>query len=367
MKQLSDLETKEVSLVDKAANKKRFIVFKSKEAPIAKEDDQKLMAKVTKKVKEMVAKEDDGSGLSDRAQSALRAVARILAPFKDEITDAHLDAIQSEVGINAESEQPGEVGEEEIEMKKPDGVSDKDHADAMEEANKAYMAKLGKPLYPAKQPQQKSQKEMDEEESEKVAAKKAADAKAADEASKPKDKKEDDGVEKNNVTKSLDLSAFPEAQRPQLEAIFKHQNETIGGLVQKNVDLEKQLKDRDAKDLEKEFVSKADGLPNVGLAKADVIESLKDAHKAGPEAYARAVKNFETINKQNASSSLFKAIGSSGVGASGDAQGRLDALVESTVAKSSGKTKEEVYVEVLQSTEGQKLYAEAQAGRPGGI
>ena len=402
MKKLYNLSAEEVSLVDKGANKKKFLIFKSRggnQMPaknISREVREmmnmppKVAANLEKVVKEMAhphksaagdmppkkdsavfkGPEHEEHGLSERAQAALKAVGRILHPHKDEIQGHHLGAVAHEVGIGDHSEeQPGEVegkhgsdgkmgktpmhqGEDEIEMSVayPEDVEEEHHSEAVEMAKKAYKAhldKMGYRKYPDEEVAQKGKKlEDDEDEDE--------------------SEEEEEHVGKNvkKAAGSLDLSAFPKEQRPHLEMIFKSNRE----LVQKNLDLEKQIKDRDAREREREIVQKAAEFNNVALPQEEIIETLKDADKLGAKSFERVCKQFETLNEQGRSSNLFREIGTSqSAEGAGSAEAKLDALVNSIVQKSgSDKSKEQIYDEVIQTPEGKRLYRESQQKRFGG-
>ncbi len=126
MKRLYDLDPAEVSLVSKGANKRKFLIFKSQngdEVPTdtkslleqIKKADPKVLAEVeevTKNYYQMAANPQGGDpmqmGLSDRAQAALKAVARILLPFKQELTLDVIDQVLESVGIFAEADLMGD-------------------------------------------------------------------------------------------------------------------------------------------------------------------------------------------------------------------------------------------------------------------
>lgn len=397
MKRLSSLKTDEVSLVGKGANKKKFLIYKNSEGKpmptpaqeiqnLINKVDPKVMANVEKVVKGMKIKKFEaeegkdkaekehgsdmlpgkdsaahkdgaGAGLSDRAQAALKAVARIIAPFKDELSDDHMDAVQDAVGIHSDKTEDG-VGKDHM-AAIPEGVSDEHHAEALDMAKKAYGAhleKMGYRKYPDQQPENtnKSKHGLEDDDDD--------------------DEDGEDDVDKSAVTKSasLDLSAFPEKQRGQLELIFKANNELAEKnkeLVQKADKLEKAIADRDAKDEHREIVQKAEEFTHLGLPKEEIIEQLKDAKKMGEKSYARVCKSFETLNVQSKESGLFKELGSrqGGTGV-GDAEAKLERLVDTVVQKSEGgMSRAAIYDEVLKTDEGKKLYAEMKRNRPGGI
>lgn len=403
MKRLHSLEPEEVSLVKRGANKKKFLVLKDDEGtkmPRKESDslrevrnlvngvDPKIMAKVDKVVKNMsgMKPEDLPPGkdsatykseevdpemhpegpkpLSDRAQVALKAMARIAAPFKDEMGDHHVMAALKEVGIGGDEEQPGEVGHaighSEDGMGKamhdmnkgkaiPEKVEEKHHAEALEFAKKAYkshMEKMGYQKYPAEQPAMKAKHLADED-----------------------DEEGEENVDKSKVSKaaeSVDLSAFPEAQRPALQQIFK----SHAALVQKNEELtadkervEKELKTERELRRDKEFIQKAHSFTHVGGDVKELAETMKALEDADPS--GKALKLFESklraANEQVKKGELFGTMGttiSKSGSAGNDAFAKLNSLVDQIVMKGSDVTREQVFDQVIQTPEGKRLYAE---------
>lgn len=406
MKRLFNLDPGEVSLVPRGANRKKFLVFKSlkgNEMPKKDQQDREIrnliesvspatMKKVDQVLKTLTAKrvrkdggdlmptkdsrtykEDDGGDmgdgdvemaddkpLSERAQAALKAMARIAAPFKDELTQKHLSAVAQEVGIGepAPTEAPDEKTPSDEKLDKglmdsesPEGIEGEHHAEALAMARKSYgehLKKLGYRKYPDAEMQQKSKME---------ACDKDADSDEDDE--------EEESVGKVNKS-ALDLSAFPKSQRSQLEMIFKAHQE----LVQKNEELEAELeKERDHR-VSKEFAERARGFKHLGVDSNKLATVLKGLASKDADAYKEIEGILKSADKQIGAGGLFGEIGSrqSGTGDPSNASARLDALVEQVVQKSDGaQTKEQAYDAVLRTAEGKRLYKEYTSARPGGI
>lgn len=383
MRQLYELDPEEVSLVPRGANKKKFLITKSSKGnrmPAEKKIenavreavagvDAATMKKVETVVKAMTMTKaappsdgtaapssDAGQPLSDHAQAALKAMGRIGAPFKDEINQSHIAQVMNEVGVGAGQEQPGDnptkEGKVEMSMEAPEGVSSEDHTQGMDEAHKAYMGhmeKLGYQKYPSPQPTTK--------------------AKASDE--EEEDEGEEDDVSKTAVTKGdsgLDLSAFPKEQRPQLEAIFKSFGEKNKELVEKNANLEKELRTERDERVSKEFKEKATAFKHLGTNTDDLAKVMKSMSEKDPESFKVLEKTLKAADEQIAKGDLFKELGSKGGTSVGDAEAKLDALVDSVVQKSGGeKTRDQIYSEVLKTAEGKRLYKEYKSSRPGGV
>lgn len=342
MRRLYDLEPAEVSLVPQGANKKKFLIFKNDDGvTMSREELLKQINKVSpatmKQVEKVLkdydamCKDGEGTGLSDRAQAALKAVARILAPFKDEITDDVIDQVLESIGISAD--EPGETGEG------------------------GDVGKLGAPLYPPTQPRN-TNKGKDGKDG------KDGDDKNKDDKGEPVSKEQKQPVIKADGT--IDFEQVPQDVRPALELIWKSNQE----LIKKNGDLEKTLNDRAAAETEREIVAKAATFSHLATSKEDVVAMLKDAHKSGKESYERVCKSFATQNEQARASRMFNEVGSSLPGASGaaDTQAKIDAAVDAIVQKSNGSTtKEQAYANFIQTPEGQRMYGEFKQQRPGGI
>lgn len=375
MKRLFDLDPAEVSLVGKAANKKKFLIYKSRKGNVMPEIDlitPEKMKKIDKVLKSMPAamplkkdagdmpprkdsavfkdKEEGADGgapaVSERGQAAMKAAARILAPHKDELHKGHLEAVAHEIGMT-----DGPAEKEGSQMAIPENVEDEHHVAALGEAQKAYSAhleKMGYRKYPDQQPTQKK-KPLEEDDKD--------------------DESGEDDVSKTAVAKSdtgLDLSAFPENQRAALELIFKSNSD----LVKKNAELEKDLKhERDTRVM-KDFQEKAKSFRHLGANTEELGTVLKSLSEKDPEAYGKMEAVLKAADAQiGMGADLFTERGTRiSKSASGSPDAKLDALVDSVVQKSDGnKTREMIYDEVLKSPEGQRLYAEMKASRPHGI
>lgn len=392
MKKLHSLDVNEISLVPRGANRKKFLVFKSDEGNrmnIQEEvrrlingvpaETMKRVETVVKSFGEAKVKEgeeptiekdgegDEAGGMSERAMAALKACARILEPFKDEINDGHMDAIQNEIGMKDPGAAPAldapadkaagcEGMEKSIGISAPDGVEEEHHNAALGEAQKAYSSSLEKMGY------EKSPADGDVE---KAKAEKAKADKIKSEKSKKDDEEEEEDMEKSKVGKSdIDFSVFPKEQRGQIEAIFKSGQETR----KENEVLKEEIRKRDEREKEREYITKADTFTHLGLPKDEVVEALRDAAKAGQKTYDRTVKHFEMISKQSRESGLYSELGSSqGHGGVSDADAKLNALVEQVVQKSDGtKSRSQIYDEVSQTKEGKLLFKQAMDAAEGG-
>lgn len=377
MKRLYNLDAKEVSLVGTGANKKKFLIFKSLKGKhmqpsqeimkLLKSVDPKQMEKLEKVIKGMASgemppkkdsatfKAEEGQGMSDHAQAALKAVGRILAPHKDEIHGGHLKAVGHEMGIQ---DAPTEAADEKTpadEMEKsqmaiPEKVQEEHHAEALDMAKKAYkshLEKMGYQKYPEQQP--------------KVGSKDGVDKMKDDD----EDDEEEESVGKTAVHKSdTDLSAFSKEQSAQLELIFKSNKE----LVQKNVQLEKELKVERDNRVMNEFKERAQSFKHLGANTDELATVLKSLSESDKASFEKVESILKAADEQISQGDLYKEYGTRASGTGNKPEDQLDALVNQVVAKSDGKsTHAEMYEKVLSTPEGQRLYAEMKKSRPGGI
>lgn len=402
IKRLHSLDPAEVSLVKRGANRKKFVVFKSKDGkggpasgPLDAADvldairnfppelQQRTDAAISRVAKgdaaQALADQAEMSArLSERAQSALQAVARILAPFRDEITGPDVDALVDALGIecaddeeeaadegadlidvspvamSAETQNPKveeaakaskdqsmtdtvTKGDIAMDMSPPAGVASSDHKAAMGKAKDAYMNHLA------------GMKKMDET----VDSKKAKDG----EEEMCKAKGDDENEMEGDVKKSADL-----------EAIFKSHKALVQehkDLIAKSSSLEAELVAERSDRVLKEYVAKAEALAGCGADVQELALVLKGFHDRGDteglERMTRVLKaSAEQANSANAfGGNLFGVAGSSAPSQDANSpQARLDALVTSVVQKNTnGKSEAQIYNEVIQTPEGRRLYA----------
>lgn len=357
MQKLYDLDAAEVSLVPRGANKKKFLIFKNDGGDSMPVDPKDLLEEIKKSSPEALraveevlknydmamkanpqAQQGQMPMVDERAMAALKAVARILAPFKSQITPELVNQVLKSIGIGADPNPGAGAG--------AGGEGD-----------------------PNKNPNNPQQQQP---------VNKSATTETEDEMPKEEILKADG---------SIDFSKVPENVRPVLEVIHKSHTDLVKQnkeivqknddlekqnkeIVQKNLDLEKKVADQASAVREKEIVAKADSFTHVGIPKEDVVLQLKLADGAGKETYEKVCKNFEAISKQNKEGSLFKELGSNqpSGGTSNDSWEKIEKAAEAWVAKSGEKiSKAEATDKYLQTPEGQKLYAEYKSGRKDGI
>jgi hypothetical protein len=368
-------------------------VMKSKAVTIAKAASEapEQPAPPTVDTKDQVTPEPDPQtgedGLDQQTHAALMAVSRILTPFKEKLPPELVHSVMDALGFVAGGEEemndkpmPGanklgdgrqregepllgqdeDDGDESVEKVKafPQKVeSDKDDflGDGEERVNKAHLADAADAADGAYR-----------EHLEKLGYRQYPDARMAmkTKGGSPVMKRKGESVHKSSDG-TPDLSGVDPNTRKILEGVYKSQAE----LVKKNSELTDQLKNRDAADRKKEIVAKASSLGHVGIPTDDLVAQLEVADKAGKEHYERVCKSFDALNEQGRTSRIFSEYGTDkpfGAGhAAGDSMAKLDALASGLVQKDGKLTKEQAFAKVLETTEGQRLYAEHQHARGG--
>lgn len=319
--------------------------------------------------KEDTGAPSEGGGMDDQSTAAVKAVVRILNPFKAKISPLLMhqiiDAAGFELTSNGAGNEPGatKIGDgmqegaaAEMEDKeggvaypeKIESTVSKAHMDeAMADGQKAYkekMEKLGYRMYPDAEMTMKTKDG----------------APVAKEKGEPVSKSATPAT-----TNALDLSTVDASTRQKVEKIFKSHNDAI-------TSLQEQIKARDARDRHKEIVAKAASFQNIGLPSDEIVATLEDADKVSKESYERIVKNFEVLNEQGKNSKLFTEMGSNlpaGSNDSANAWAKIEKAAQGWVAK-SGDTKmsnAQAVEAFLNTAEGGKLYADYKAGRKDGI
>lgn len=305
---------------------------------------------------------------------ALTAIARILAPWKNEISAADVGATLERVGIAsadaeeaplpddaADDEQPpldedgnpvassddseaaavegegeGDVERQEaaqaaagLSMSPPAGVNPSHHAKAMSAAKEAYIDALYK---------------MTDDD--------------------PTNDPEDEAmpVKKNQEGEGTDLSAFTPEQQAQMAAIFKSQSDAHEAQV---AELKEQLAAAKAEAVQKSYVAKARNFPRLG-AKAEDLVKVFAAVGENSEAASALDGILKSAHEQLAygdDHGIFTELGSAAMGesdAADRAEDAIAAMVDGKVAKSDGDkgpSPSKAYREVLKSAEGRKVMA----------
>jgi hypothetical protein len=398
------LDAAEVSIVPKGMNKKKFLVQKSAGGKnVAKgnaardemlEKIKKVHPEVMQRVQDCMkqygvakeaapeADEPQGEPLDEQAQTAVKAVVRILMPFKDKLPGSlmHnvLDAAGFEMTSDGEDDDAGNgqggngvasaaesaESKEAMFMAIPARVESEDDSpfeegsevkkghfhggvEAAEKAYSEHMQKLGYQKYPTT----------------KMALAREG---GADNVSK-----KGEPVAKSG-SHSADLSRVDSEARAKIELVQKSNLE----LVKKNQELERDILAIKAADRRKEIVAKAGEFKHLGIPQEDAIATMVDADRLGKESFERVCKNFAALSEQNRAGGLFKETGSSAsmsAGSNGSSEGawsKIEAAAMGLVQKSAGTgapmSQAQAITAFLATSEGVKLYDEYKTGRPHG-
>jgi len=404
---LHALDPTEVSFVKRPAIRRRFFTRKSetnkqqpdKNAIAVTRMAPEVMARVQKAIANLPQKVDSAigdnpqpddtqasDGLSEQAQRVLQAVARMLEPFKGQITDAHMDSIQEAIGISdgiegdtdEDVEDAADVGDSStddmqpslvalsekspMDMQKPVGVKPKDHENAMGRAKGAYMDHLKGAGYKMKPPGEKP-------------------STAKTDADDPEEEKEEDDEKERDDVKPVkkSLEAFSPEQRAEFEAVFKSQTEKLTAieeqnkqLVQKNEAASARIQAMEDERAMRGFEEEAKNLSYLGAGTADIASVLKSAKdKLGDEGVEKIRAVLKSANEQVrtaqslSGNGIFGELGTSLGADAGNtsAEAQLERLVDEYVGKSeySGKSRAQTYTQVLKTAKGKQLYAQSQA------
>ncbi len=369
MQKLSNLKAAEVSLVPQGANRRRFMVFKSADGvPMSTHEqlqkaiataDPEVMKRVSDFLDKSIKKDDEHAGV---ARTAAQAISRIASTVKGKLSPQAMHSLLDEVGFQVTTDGVGEgnqggAGAMSVGAA-PSHDGDKEagfqaipveHLEkAKEAAGKAYkehLEKLGHRMYPDAEMQMKSK---------------------SGEPAKSK-KEEEEKVDKSATTAQLDA-----ATQAKLETVFKQ----FEDISKENKELKTELAALTLLNKQRELVTKAASFSHLGLPQETVVATLGDAQKAGPEAFERIVKMYETMSEQNRvaksfGGDLFSERGSTlggGNGGSESAWSKIEKAASGFVQKSGTvMSKEDGIAKFLETPEGQQLYREHQAARKDGI
>lgn len=360
----------------RGANKKKFLVKKSGEAmdkksllKMIENVDPEAMARVEKILKTFA----DGSTVSvpnmadmeksgeeanfeateqpgemdQRTQACLKAITRILSPFKGKIPSALVHKVV-DASMGEPSEGDDMATKEASARMSPEKVSEDHKIEAMGVAKAAYkghMEKLGYKKYPDAEIAQKADTDPDEN--------------GEDE--------EQEGtmgdVDKSDVFKSLDgeIAKLPKESRKVVTQIFKSHKD----LIEKNESLSKEVDGLRRREQRREYVTKAEGMKHLGVDTNELADTLMDLATKSPEAYAKVEKILQSSEKLSAKSEVFKELGSN-LGGNGKATWeRIEAAAMDVVKKSGEKITAAAAVDrFLETSEGKAMYAEYLDGHP---
>lgn len=451
MKKLSNLDAREISLVPRGANRRKFLVLKSG-AAMREEDIKEMLKPVDAKVEEVIRKYstvrkddltaegrkhiaehnfalpaerkypihdlaharnalarvaqhgtpeekkkvqaavyrkypalkeradkmdvekdlNDVGPVDERAQSALKAVVRILTPFKDSLSPVLLHEVLSAAGLqmqHATEQYQGEDMDKKMgsATQSPEPISEEHHMEALGKAFGAYkehMHKLGYRKYPTQQPTQKDMEGnygdkgkvvRDEPGQGEIQSGNMHNPEPEDMVSKKKEADDMDGddVCKSSVMKSL-LANVPKETRAAVEEVFKS-NQNLArelALVKKTA-------------YRKELIQKYSHLKGLGVKVEDLVETMQVLSEKAPDQFEKVEKMILAADEQIAKGSLFSEVGSDREGVAGDWYAKIESAAMAQVQKSGEKLSKEAAVErFLDTPEGKQMYNQYLSGHP---
>jgi hypothetical protein len=288
---LTELDTVEVSLVDRGANRKRFALRKqetSMKMTMTKAQRAELAKAISGKTIAQIAK--DLSAVNPEGRKALMAAIGLLANARANLPDGLLQEIMTAAGLESpadmidliagdsaadesDGDMPGEADADDFDgMSEDDGADD---ADAEGEVEDASNFADGNTIL--------------------------SEADSTPDATKPNpgDKKPMKPTP-NAPTKSLKLDPVAKAALAKADAARVELQKNLDAEKAARVELEKGLKiERDARVL-KEFIAKAEKLPHLKpVIKADELGAMmKEIHEASPAVAEKLEKMLDGLNTQ---------------------------------------------------------------------
>ena len=307
-KSLTELTTKEVSLVTRGAVNRRFAV--KKDAAMDQIIEAVLKQEAEGEAEALAALEK--SGASDKGIAAARYALRLLSGFRDEIPAEFAKAAPKLAGYANDEAHDYAEGDGKFPGKK---------------------AKTKKAKGPHEEPDGDEDDDMTPEEKRK-AKKDAADSDGDEDGDSDSDEDKKFPPSKKKKGKTMKSSEMPADYREQFEAVAKAQQEA----VEKAARLEKELMVEREVRLNKEFVEKAQReFPTLG-SPSEVGPVLKSLHAADPKLAGAVEKLLKMAVERANAAQLFGERGhDSSLHGSNEnsAMGRIEKAASELVSKSA--------------------------------
>ena len=308
-RELLDLDIREVSLVDRPAIRRKFLVIK---------------------------RDEDGENMS--SERALASDAQDAFIF-DEVICKDEEKTETKAEDETEESDSDKEEEEEEETKaeeKTEDDDDKDDSDKEEEEEKSVSEDADK-LKEEKAEDSDKEKEEEEAKEEEEEEKKADSEVTKSVAPFVAFAKRDDG--------SYDLSGVPKNMQAAVEQICKQHEDA----VQKTSKLEEILKAERGERLRRDFIEKADkeytNLPGSSEDLGVLIKSLHDLD----EAVAQKIEGiFKTVNAQLESGAILEEVGTPAVEAETTAWGRIEKQASELVSTGDSNSQAAAISKVLE-------------------
>lgn len=382
MRRLKDMTVHEISLVKRAANKRKFLITKTAGARMSAPDLEKIrdsllsvpepiLKAVDAVTKGTFAKDDGSMTLTDDQAARLKAAGRMLQPI---IQDVPMDAISqmlSAIGATGtdalmDTELADNVDGDEAEV--ADAVDDASDAadaaavDAVEADTAAENAVTAvDPEAPAtKMPELKKEDDPRTLAMQKALAKsKEVYSQMLKEAGFDPDEEEGEPVPAQGAStmaksadeKPRDVEPVEKSYRDAHEQLVQEHKEVVSKSIALQLKLDKQ-----------EVVSKAAELPHLGKS-SDMVELLLRTKQNDPAGFDEHFKVMKSWNDSMAKSDIFVEHGSKATDEGAGVESRIDRAVQNIVAKSGNLTHEQAYTQFITETnEGRAMFREYMSG-----
>ncbi|RYF52404.1 MAG: hypothetical protein EOO38_00265 [Cytophagaceae bacterium] len=377
MRRLKDLTIHEISLVKRAANKRKFLVTKTAGEPMPAPDLEKIrdsllsvpepvLKAVEAVAKGTFAKDDSTMTLTDDQQARLKAAGRMLQPVIQDVpmdaitqmlaaigatgTDALMDSDIAE-SVDADTATDAAAVDTAADVQAADTLAS-DAVDAADAATQA--AAMASPDMPATAD---ATAVTDDD-------KRAQTMKAALEKSKAvytqmmKDAGFEEDEDEQPVDKGADIMKSGEIMKS-ADALAKKHRDELADMKKKHLEAVSKSCDLQLKLDKQEMIAKAAQLPHLGAADKLVTFLLNNKQK-DPDGFAENFNVMKAWNDTMSKSDIFSEVGSQAVDTSnGDAESRINQMVMNLVQKSGGMSPQQAYTQVVTRTpEGQAAYKE---------
>lgn len=389
VKRLKKLTAAEVSLVARGAVRRPFLIVKNKDGTvpdtaqrdlfaITPEQDARIEQVIAKRA-QPVAKDDatltatpdataedaaadaDAGMPDERSMAALKAVYRILLPFKGQISEDMVDDVLAELDLDGTGED-GQDGDEDALGDDADGdIDDTQEEEAAMAKSQATKAADWSPTKP--------DGVSDDDHIKALAAAKAAYGNAISKDADGNDNGDDeDDEDDNDVKKSVQKSALP----GHAELVAKAEAEKkqwIAKAAELEARLSKMEEERVLKSHEDDIRRDCQVLGKDAAQQAVILKSAYASSKEAGDAYRELLAESAKLSHQ---SGVFKSVGTSSnasfgayvpADGGGSPRDQLEAMVKGLVQKGESKDEAAAWATVLNTKRGQELYA---ADRNGG-
>ncbi len=373
MRRLKDMTVHEISLVKRAANKRKFLITKNAEVSMPAPDLEKIrdsllsvpepiLKAVDAVTKGTFAKDDGAMTLTDDQAARLKAAGRMLQPVIQDVpmdaitqmlsaigatgTDALMDTALAD-GVDADdAEAAAAVDDAATDATEAASDAEADAAAATDAAAEAVDAAPA--AAPEEDPRQAAMQRA-------LAKSKEVYAQMLKDAGFDPDEEGEDVPPAEAKTMAKSDAKSPEAVSKSLQdandELAKKHKEAVSKSISLQLKLDKQ-----------EVIAKAAELPHLGKSD-EIVDLLLRAKQRDAEGFDEHFKVMKTWNDTIAKSGMFTEHGSVATDEGAGIESRIDRAVANIVAKSGNTTTEKAYTHFITNTpEGREMFREYMYG-----